>query len=59
MYDVLLWVVLYTHLNDRSPYISDLTGLSACCMQAPTLLQVTSAFLHFKELKGMLFQKEI
>ena len=43
VHKVLLWVILYTHLSIRSPYTAELTGLfSVSCMQASTLLQVTS-----------------
>lgn len=60
MHKGLLCIILYTHFNIRSPYTAHLTGLfCVCCVQASTLLQVTSAFLHFKEVKDMVFQKEI
>lgn len=49
MHKGLLWVVLYTHFNIRSPYTVHLTGLFCmCCMQASTLLQVMSGFPSFQ-----------
>lgn len=49
MHKWLLWVILFTHFNIRSPYAAHLTGLfSVCCTPASTLLQVTSGFPSFQ-----------
>lgn len=48
-HEVLLWLIFYTHFNVRSRYTADLTGLfCVCCMQASTLLEVTSGSPSFQ-----------